>query len=718
MPDASRHGPLTPSSDADGIVHVVFDLPGSTVNKLNGDVLEALDALITSWVATPPAAIVFASARDHFCVGADIGLIAALPDADAAREGSRRGQELFNRLADLDCPTVAAIRGSCLGGGLEWALACDRIVVSDAPGTRLGLPEVRLGLLPAWGGTQRLPARIGLGPAVEMMATGRRLSADAAMAKGLADVRAPDAQLQAAATAVARDLIAARRRAGRVPRATRQGWVGWLARRLPPARALIFSQVRRTIHRRAGTHYPAPGAIVEAVAASFLTPAARGLARERQLFAELATGPISRRLVGLFQLTQESSDWYDEEKQATGTPVETVAILGAGVMGAGIARLCAEHEISVRLRDISKEALEAGTGHIRSALARRVARHRLTASEKDAILGRLTPTTRVEDLAPADLIIEAVVEKLDLKKAVLAEAERAAPSAVLASNTSALSITAMSAALKRPQRLGGLHFFNPVDRMPLVEVVAGRRTALQTTGALLALVRRLGKTPVRVADSPGFLVNRLLSVYLGEALMLVEEGVDVACLDRALRDFGMPVGPLELLDQIGLDIAGEVVESLRDLFGNRQATTDLVARLRAEGCLGVKTGSGFYRHHGKKPEVNREVLERLTGRPGTGPLPDDVCSILLYPMVAEAARCLEESVVQRPGEVDLAMVMGIGWPPFTGGLLRWADEQGLDGIIRCLTSLAALRGPRFAPPACLAAREQADGRFHPGSAAA
>ncbi len=700
-----------------GVAVVVFDLPGSKVNKITRDVLEALDQVLGRLEASPPElGVVFTTGKDHFCVGADVALIAALSSRQEALEGSRRGQEIFARLAGLPCATVAAVRGTCLGGGMEWALACDRIVAAED--ARLALPEVRLGILPAWGGSQRLPRRVGLGPAVEIMATGRTLDAGKARSRGMVDAVVPPERLRHEAADLVRRL-AADHPGGRVPPARRAGLVGWAARWLPPARSLIFSRVRAEVIKRSGGHYPAPPAIVECVRAALAGDAGAGFARERELFADLVLGEVSRELVGLFLLSQQAKGWYAREtaaaaEAAPGGAAPRVAVLGAGIMGAGIAHLAASQGLTVVLRDIARAPLEKGMDHIRGEVRRKVDRGKLTAAEGEAVVARVRPSEDLEAIRDADIVIEAVVEEMGLKRRVLAEAAAAAPGAVFASNTSALSLAGMASALPEAGRLAGLHFFNPVERMPLVEVVVPPGASPATVGTLLALARRLGKVPVRVADAPGFLVNRVLSIYLGEALSLVEEGAGIAAVDAHMRRFGMPMGPLELLDQIGLDVAAKVTETLGAAFGDRMPATTVVPRMLAAGRTGKKGGLGFYRHGQGKPVPDAEGLATFLGSP-PDPRPAPATDRLVYPMIAEAARCLEERVVASAEEVDLAMVMGIGWPPFRGGLLRWADAEGLTSVVAALERLAREVGPRFAPPGSLRQRAERGEPFRPHS---
>ena len=609
--------------------------------------------------------------------------------------------------------------GNCLGGGYEWALACHRIVAGE--NARVGLPEVRLGILPGWGGTQRLTRRVGFGPAVEMMASGRTLNAKKALARGAVDQVVPAGDLVSAALAEAARLAAAHP-GGKVPQARRRGFVGLLSGLLPPVRNLVFAQVRKAVLHKAGRHYPAPPAIVTAVEAACAGPEAKGYATERDLFAALAVTDVSRHLVQLFLLNSAAKSWYDDDEAAVAVDPGTVAVLGAGVMGAGIAYMAASRGLKVILRDVADEPLAKGVKHIHKAVARQVERGRMNEEQAASLRERVQATIEATDLAAADLIIEAVVENMAVKKKVLAEAAGFAPDAILATNTSALSVREMAEDLARPESVGGLHFFNPVEKMPLVEIIAPASAAPTTVGALLKVARGLGKVPIKVADAPGFLVNRILSFYLAEAISLVEEGHEMAALDRRMKAFGMPMGPCALLDQIGLDVADHVTGTLRDAFGERMSASDLLPRMVAAGRTGSKGGSGFYIYNqgpGKqqgadKPLPDDDGVRQIMATPpaATQTTGEEEDRRLLYPMIAEACRCLDEGVVSRPGEVDLAMVMGIGWPPFTGGLLRWADDLGPKKVVGALDELAGRHGVRLAPPDGLRRRAEAGERFY------
>ncbi|MFQ5766505.1 MAG: 3-hydroxyacyl-CoA dehydrogenase NAD-binding domain-containing protein [Acidobacteriota bacterium] len=545
------------------------------------------------------------------------------------------------------------------------------------------------------------------------MAAGRPLNPARAHAMGLVDRLAPLDRLEKAARELVTQL-ASRFPGRRPPRSGRARLLDGLVCWLPPLRWLIFSRIRKKVAAQAGPHYPAPLAIVEAVAASCWLRRKNGFRRERELFARLVLGDVCRHLVGLFFLHRESRKWYlPAEERAHAQEIQTVAVLGAGVMGAGIALQAASKGLEVILRDISDAALDTAVGRIRSRLKERVEKHRLSREDMEALLRRIQPVTDLGPLAGADLVIEAVVEEMGLKQRVLLEASKAAPKALLATNTSALSVAEMASPLSDPGRLAGLHFFNPVEKMPLVEIILPERASAGLLAPLARFIHHLGKSAVKVKDSPGFLVNRVLSVYLGEAVQMVVEGFSIRSVDGLMRRFGMPVGPLELLDQVGLDVAGKVVQTLRSAFPHRLPPVDLLARMMEKGRTGQKSGAGFYRH-GAGMVPDQEGVVRLAGLKVSRfrEAKKEDLSRLVHPMLGESARCLADHVVGRPAEIDLAMVMGIGWPPFSGGPLRHADEMGLDVLVASLEALARRHGERFRPPPLMVEMVREGRRFH------
>jgi len=693
--------------DERGVAWLTFDVPGAKVNILSLALLEHLEGLLASARALPARGLVVVSGKERsFIAGADVDEIAAVSDSATARALAARGQAAFQAIADLPYPTCAAIDGVCLGGGMELALACSLRVASDAPEVSLGLPEVRLGILPGFGGTQRLPRLIGLTAALDLILAGRTLDGRRALKAGVVDRLVPSAYVRREAAtlvlAAAADGIAtAAKRRGR-------GLAMRLLEGTPPGRSFILSQARHKLAAETGGHYPAPELALTSIGNAFRMELAAGLAEEARLVGELVPTAVSKNLIGIFRATQA----VKKRGGAGAHPREVgrAAVLGAGTMGGGIAWLLASNGIAVRMKDVRREALVSGMGAAASILGKAVARRRLTAREAEKTMARISPTLDLRGFRTVDLAIEAVVERLEIKQAVVAEIEsRVSDECVIASNTSSLSIARIAERARHRERVVGMHFFNPVDRMPLVEVIRGDRTSDEAVATIYALAKRLGKTPVVVADRPGFLVNRILAPYLNEALELVRGGALIAAVDQALVRFGMPMGPLLLLDQVGIDVAAHAAATFHEAFGERVGDPALLRAMAGSNRLGKKNGRGFYLHGRKRSEPDPEVERLLRGAEGaaTSPLEPEIVERCLLRMIDEAGRCLAENVVVDAADLDLAMVMGTGFPPFRGGLLRYAETLGAKRVVERLEALAASHGPRFAPGAWLleAARE-------------
>ena len=700
--------------DAAGLAQVIFDTPEKRVNLWSGDTLDELEQVLSELTARGDlAGIVFRSAKpDTFIAGADIEMLAAVDSRESAIALARRGQEVFQRVADVSVPTVAAIHGACVGGGLEFALACSFRVATDDRATQLGFPEVQLGIVPAWGGTQRAPRLIGLQQALQLILTSRLVSGSRAKRIGLVDRVVPVSKLLDAAEEVARAAFGGRR----VPGGAGRGLAGYVLERNPIGRKLVFNQSRRRVRERTGGHYPAPLAAIDAVEAGHVGGLAAGLEAEAEAVGELATSPVARNLIWLFQRREAARRPF-----ADGSPrdVRRLGVLGAGVMGGGIAEVAAYNGIEVRLKDIDADRVAAGFAHA-SKIARRLERKgKFTTREVRHLMNRISGTTSYRGFQRSDVVIEAIVEDLAIKHRVLAELEsKVGAETVLATNTSSLLVDELATVLERPDRFGGLHFFNPVEKMPLVEIVRGEHTSPTTVATLHQLARNLGKTPVVVRDGPGFWVNRLLMPYLNEAAHLYAEGVSIEALDHALEEFGLPMGPLALLDEIGIDVAAKVGKVMAAAFPDCMRPHSLLQRLEHSGRMGKKSERGFYLYEGgQRKSADGGLRTELGMEPeGVGEAAVFEAGYLvtrcIYPMVNEAARALTEQIVASPGDGDLALVMGIGWPPFRGGLLRWADDVGLAPIVDRLDEWSAAIDSRFAPAPELRERARWDGGFY------
>jgi 3-hydroxyacyl-CoA dehydrogenase / enoyl-CoA hydratase / 3-hydroxybutyryl-CoA epimerase len=699
----------------DGIALVRLDVAGRSVNVFNREVLTDLDAALDRVAADDAVRLLVlrSDKKSGFIAGADLQELAAVRGPDEAAALSALGQRLFDKLAGLRVPTVALIHGPCLGGGLEAALACDYRLVVDSPKTQLGLPEVELGLLPAWGGTQRLPRAVGLERALQVILGGRRVKAREARRWGLADALATTEEQLAAQlnSLIDRALREGKRVRKGLPLRT---WRQWLLESNPLGRLLLFRGTERILRKRVPDDMPAPGEALSAVRVGLTEGMEAGLAAEREAVGRLATSAACRNLVGLFLRHEQA------RKAPAGVDgeVRRVAVVGAGTMGAGIAQLAALRGYEVIVREVNEQALAAGLGRIRSLFDKAVERRLVSRAEADKALATLRRTTGWDGFAEADLVIEAVVEELALKQTLFRELEgHTRPDALLATNTSSLRVEQLQEGLQHPGRVAGLHFFNPVHRMPLVEVVRAPATEGRAVEALTRWAVALGKTPVAVKDGPGFVVNRILMTYLDEAVRLVSEGMPIKRVDQAMRRFGMPMGPLELIDQVGLDVAAHIARALGPAFGDRFPPNPAFGRMVERGWLGQKNRRGFYRYRGKskRPNVAAVGLLRaaapaaddlMEGMPPSVRMQDARERMVLL-MVNEAFRCLDEGLAADADTIDLAMVLGTGWAPHRGGPLRYAEDRGPRDVVGALESLAERLGPRFEP--CAPLRKRAGG---------
>jgi 3-hydroxyacyl-CoA dehydrogenase/enoyl-CoA hydratase/3-hydroxybutyryl-CoA epimerase len=678
----SEHGPFRLEAHASGIALLWFDDPARRVNLLDSESLASLRRVLDALKqrtdsAFPRALILLSGKEEQFIAGADITEFDRLSDLTQAEATVRGAQELFEEFARLPYPTVAAINGPCLGGGTELSLALRYRIASNARKVAIGLPEVQLGILPGFGGTTRLPRLLGLTRSLDLLLTGRSLDSRRAHRAGLVDAVLPHERFSERAIqwmeALLQDPHAVKRRTP--PLGLR------VLETIAPARNGILSQARGRVLQETHGHYPAPLEIIRVLRATWGARIEDALEVERGAVCKLLFTPESKSLRQIFKLREEAKR---RPETTRARPVQHVAVMGAGTMGGEIAYLLSSRDIRARLRDLKPEPLLRSLSHARSLFEREVSRGRLNRAEMDRALGRIEPALDLSGLKVADVVLEAVVEDLPVKQALFRELEGfVSDRCVFATNTSSLSVRAMAKGLTNPGRVVGMHFFNPATRMPLVEVIRTDVSDPAAVETVVALTRRLGKTPVLVADAPGFLVNRVLMPYLAEAVALVERGQPVRAIDRALRDFGMPMGPLQLLDEIGLDVARKVAHVLRDAYGDRMPPVTLIDRLVASGELGKKSEMGFYNYEGgRRQGVNGEIE---SSNPAEGPLTSHaIVDRLIDAMVNEAAQALEERVVTRPEDVDLAMVLGTGFPPFRGGLLRYADSAGIGAIVERL----------------------------------
>jgi len=702
----------------DGIAVVTLDLPNAPVNTFTRSVREEFAALLDRFDRDQAirAIVVRSGKPDVWVAGADIEEFLEIETASQAEAMSRDGHALLDRLEKLRTPVVAAINGACLGGGLEAALACAYRVASDALKTVFALPEVQLGLIPGAGGTQRLPRLVGLQAALDMILTGKNVRARKALQIGLVHELVHPAILDDIAFARARALADGSLR--RDARRRTHGAKEMLLDDNRVGRAVVFRQARERVLARTRGQYPAPLAALDVVAIGYMQGIERGLREEARLFGELAVSEVSRQLVFLFFATTAlKKDPGVPEPAPPPLPVRKLAILGAGFMGAGIASIAAPYGTLVRLKDADHARVGKGLASIREVLKDRLTKKQITRLELEDYMSLVGGTIDYSGFANVDLVIEAVFEDLAVKQQVLREAEQVTrPNAIFASNTSTIPIAKIADASSRPERVIGMHFFSPVPKMPLLEVIVAPKTSREVTATAVAYGKALGKTVIVVNDAPGFYANRILAPYINEAGLLLDEGVAIDAVDRALVDFGFPVGPITLLDEVGLDIAGKSGAIMLEAFGSRLAPSESLQRVVAAGRTGRKGKKGFYKYDakGKKRGVDSSVYELLpTGERRTETPAEEIQRRCVLAMVNEAVRCLQENILRSPRDGDVGAVFGIGFPPFRGGPFRYVDTLGADRVVRALEGLNKDRTPRFTPAQLLTEMARDGRRFYP-----
>jgi 3-hydroxyacyl-CoA dehydrogenase/enoyl-CoA hydratase/3-hydroxybutyryl-CoA epimerase len=695
--------------DPNGIVHVVFDRPDDKVNLLTPDVLQDLGELLDSVRGREDVrGLIFKSAKaGSFIAGMDIEVIASFTDAFKAAEGARFGQIIFGKIAELPIPSACAINGACLGGGTELALACSVRVAADSKAVKIGLPETQLGIIPGFGGTQRLPRLVGLVPSLDLILSGRTLDAQRARRLGLVDLVVPEAYLERETIKLMLKAAAGLTR--------RRSWTARLIELTPPLRRFVIDKARKSAEAKASPeNYPAPFRALEAIDAAFSMAMPQGLDLEARIVGELVPTRTSKNLMWLFK-SQSALKKDAGGMVALPRKVRKAAVLGAGIMGGGIAQLIADKGIPVRLKDLRGDALLAALRHASKIWREQVDRRRLTRREMRQRLGFMAPTLDDSGLSKVDIVLEAVVESLEVKQKVLAAMEeRIGARTVFASNTSTIPISDIAARALRPERVVGMHFFNPVHRMPLVEVIAGQRSSPEAVSTVHAFAIALGKVPVVVRDAPGFLVNRILMLYFNEALRFLAEGVSIEDGDRSMLAFGMPMGPFALMDEIGLDTGQHAAAVLEGAFGKRiGAATPILQAIVAGGRLGKKNAKGFYQYKNGRRARPDPMVPKLAGAASELKLPvETLQERMVLAMVNEAAICLEDGVVREPRDLDVAMVYGTGFPPFRGGLLRYADSVGPAVLVDRLSRLADAQGERFRPAGLLRDMVREERRFY------
>jgi 3-hydroxyacyl-CoA dehydrogenase/enoyl-CoA hydratase/3-hydroxybutyryl-CoA epimerase len=680
-----------------GVAVVTMDIPGESMNTLRAEFApEVRDVLGQIKQNSDIKGVVFISGKkDNFIAGADISMLDACKTAEEAEELGRTGQQLFGELEAMEVPVVAAIHGPALGGGLEFALACHSRICSDDDKTALGLPEVQLGLLPGSGGTQRLPRLVGLQKALDMILTGKQLRPKQAKKMGLVDDVVPNSILLEAAMKIAL--------AGKVKRQKADlNLVGKALEKTLIGRKVLFEQAEKQTLSKTRGNYPAAEKILEVIEVGASKGFAKGLEMEAKRFGQLCMSEESKALRSIFFATMDMK----KETSVEGVepkPVGKAAVLGGGLMGGGIAHVTVNKaNVPTRIKDISHEGIIHAMRYGYDLHMEKVKRRFMSQAELQSKMNMLTGAVNYVGFNTVDIVIEAVFEDLDLKQKMVADVERnCSEHTIFATNTSSLPIGQIAAKAERPENVIGLHYFSPVDKMPLVEVIAHEKTSAQTIATTVAFARKQGKTPIVVKDGAGFYVNRILALYMNEAANILLDGEPIEHIDESLMDFGFPVGPITLLDEVGIDVGAKISPILEGELGERFVAPPAFEKLIADDRKGKKNKKGFYLYDKKQKKGKRLVDDSVYKLIGCEPMQrlnrEEVAERCVIQMLNEAVRCLEEGIIASPRDGDIGAIFGIGFAPFRGGPFRYMDSMGIDNVVSKLKSYQERYGMRFAP---------------------
>ena len=696
----------------DKVAVITMDIPGESMNVLKASFADEIDVMLKQLAndSTLKGVVFISGKKDSFIAGADISMLDACQTAEQAETIAAMGQQMFDRLEQLRLPLVAAIHGPCLGGGLELALACHARIATSSPKTVLGLPEVQLGLLPGSGGTQRLPKLVGVQKALDMILTGKQLRAAQAKKLGLVDEVVPESILLDAA--VKKALAGKPRR-----EAKKQSLLDKLLENTGPGRKLVFSQALKQTLKKTQGNYPAALRIIEVIQTGVEQGYQKGLAAEAKAFGQLCMTSESAALRSIFfattQMKKESGAGDAKPRK-----VRKAAVLGGGLMGGGIANVCATKAgVPVRIKDIAEQGINNALKYSFDILNKKYKKRFISKAEMQKQLLLITGTTDYSGFHDVDIVIEAVFEDLSLKQQMVADIEQhCAEHTIFASNTSSLPIHKIAEKAARPENVIGLHYFSPVDKMPLVEVIAHNKTSAETIATTVAFARKQGKTPIVVKDGAGFYVNRILALYMNEAANILLAGEPVEKIDRALVKFGFPVGPVTLLDEVGIDVGAKISPILTAELGERFAAPAAFDKLLADGRKGKKTEKGFYLYGKAAKKGKKLVDESVYAVLGVTPAPalnsDEIASRCTAQMLNEAVRCLEEGIIASARDGDIGAIFGIGFPPFLGGPFRYIDKLGVNNLVATLRQLESRFGSRFTPCDTLLKMAEQGERFY------
>eukprot|EP01119_Soliformovum_irregulare_P005222 TRINITY_DN167_c0_g1_i1.p1 TRINITY_DN167_c0_g1~~TRINITY_DN167_c0_g1_i1.p1 ORF type:complete len:776 (-),score=290.23 TRINITY_DN167_c0_g1_i1:117-2444(-) len=718
----------------DGVALVRFDQPDSKVNTLNESLTKEFGAIMDQIERDDKikSVVLLSDKKDCFIAGADIDMLARCQTKEEVTKLSSEGQKMMDRVANSKKPFIAAISGSCLGGGLELALACHYRIATKSPKTSLGLPEVQLGILPGAGGTQRLPKLVGLPDSLDMMLTGKNIRADKAKKMGLVDllvdpigpgVRSPEENsrkyLEDIAVRVAGDIATGKTKlpVREKPLTSMAGLTSW-ALSTSFGRNFVFNKAKKGVEEKTAGNYPAPFAILDVVKNGLENGVEKGLQLEADKFGELARSSESSALMNIFfgQNQLKKNRFGNPEK-----PTKTVAVLGAGLMGAGIAQVSIQKGLNAKLKDMSREGLARGEQYIDKNLSTSVKKRQMTAWEKEGVLTRLTPVLDYNNFKDVDMVIEAVFEDINLKRKVLAEVENnTGPDTIFASNTSALPIADIAKGCKRPDKVIGMHYFSPVEKMPLLEIITTPQTSKETAAAAVQVGLQQGKTVIVVKDGVGFYTTRILAPMLNEAFELLTHGVSPDRLDKVMKKFGFPVGPITLADEVGIDVGKHVATNLAAAFPSRMGSVNLspINDMVEAKFLGKKSGKGFYLYDGKKKSPNPEaaaIIKKYTVGENDSKISDEDIQLRMVGVFTnEAIHCLQDGILDNPVDGDMGAVFGLGFPPFLGGPFRWVDTYGAQRFVDKMNHYAQTvsSGERFKPAQLVVDNAKAGKTFH------
>lgn len=690
--------------DPNGIARLVFDYPGEKVNKISLAVLEELDTLLEGIKDNEQIkALVITSAKEGiFIAGADLKSFEGLFNDFSLAEGMIKvGHKVFNKLENLPFPSVAVINGVCLGGGMELALACTYRVVGDHAKTSLGLPETNLGIFPGWGGTQRLPRLVGLMEGLKMVLSGQPVNAKKAFKIHLADAIYSSEFIKDKFEGFLETILSAKGKKKVLAKRERKGMLSLLFEKNPLGRAFVYWQTKRSIIKKTKGQYPSPLAALDLIKCTYTLPLKKGLKKEVKAFINSMSKSFKyapNLIYIFFNSEQMKKDPGLPEGNVRGRPIRSVGVLGAGVMGSGIAWLLSYRDIPVRLKDVAWDAVGKGFKDAWGTYKVLIKKRKLKPTQANRKFHLMSGTTDYSGFNKLDLVIEAAVENLELKHKILKELEvNVRDDAIIATNTSSLTIDELAPALKHPERLVGLHFFNPPARMPLVEIVAGSKTSQEAIQTAFDLCVQLKKTPVVVGDCSGFLVNRVFGHGFVEVMRMLEEGVPMERLDKLFLKFGLPMAPFVLADEIGNDVNLKAMKSFEKAYGIRMEVPKVLEAVNERELFGKKVGRGFYLYHNGSKKVNPTISTLIDVKSASTISDEDAVDRVLLAMINEAARCLEEKIVINPGYLDMAMVFGVGFPPFRGGLLRYADSIGINPLMDKFKNLESKYGARYVP---------------------